>query len=559
MNNCLASSCLNGLRAVPVAWLWMTAASMADISTVVYSEDFEHAAGVSYVQVDYSGLNGASSPALVEGFGGGKGVRAGGNVFEGGTGGTGANTQYPALFLKLPVVADAAKPFRFSADARILNEGSFSDMGFFVGKLSAFGQDPLFYHFLFNVDQASSAVYLHADHGNDGRGDRPNGASPTDFTGTPTPVTGSLPSGLSAGVWYRVLIEWNPVVRRLAVLVTEGAIEKARFSVLADGSAVNPNASGQTLNAPLPSQVEFGIGTFNDGVVFDNVRVVHNGPPANISEYSSLSDGKSSAYGANIGWIDARPSTAEGVVVTESHLCGKGYAANIGWIDFGSGEPADGYHYGNTSPGDFGVNLFPGGELRGFAYSANAGWISFEQIHGKPKFDCQTGLFSGMAYSANLGWITLASSFSELRASWILRPDRDEDGIADSWEHRFFGGLDAADADGSDHDDDADSDAGEYQAGTDPDDPADHFRIISHDFGDDLLSCRLRFTSSPDRLYGVTHSALGGDSWLADPAGPVRGSATGWTELEVALPGGPRRFVRVGGFLPLMEPGHDGP
>jgi len=116
------------------------------------------------------------------------------------------------------------------------------------------------------------------------------------------------------------------------------------------------------------------------------------------------------AWGANIGFTNWRPSDADGVAVGNNFCFGFIYAANVGWIKMGSGNPANGIQYSNTSALDFGVNCTAGaaGEknLRGFAYGANIGWVNFEAI-GNPRVILSTGRLRGAAYSANSGWINL--------------------------------------------------------------------------------------------------------------------------------------------------------
>lgn len=116
------------------------------------------------------------------------------------------------------------------------------------------------------------------------------------------------------------------------------------------------------------------------------------------------------AWGANIGFTDWRPSTADGVSVGPNFCSGFIYTANVGWIKMGTGMPAHGTSYSNDSPSDFGVNcsVGPAGEknLRGFAYGANIGWVNFEAT-GNPRVIVATGQLRGYIWSANCGWINL--------------------------------------------------------------------------------------------------------------------------------------------------------
>ncbi len=131
--------------------------------------------------------------------------------------------------------------------------------------------------------------------------------------------------------------------------------------------------------------------------------------PATAS--TSINPTNKFAYGANIGWIDARGNTNSGAVIGEFVCSGYLYSANAGWIHLGSNAPANGIQYQNNSATDYGVNNDGLGNLRGFAYSANAGWINFES-KGAPKVNLQTGKLSGSIYSANCGWIDLSNAFA---------------------------------------------------------------------------------------------------------------------------------------------------
>src|SRR5215212_10231515 len=66
------------------------------------------------------------------------------------------------------------------------------------------------------------------------------------------------------------------------------------------------------------------------------------------------------AWGANIGFTDWRPSTADGVNIGANFCAGFIYAANVGWIKMGTGAPTNGTTYSNTSATDFGVNCSAG-------------------------------------------------------------------------------------------------------------------------------------------------------------------------------------------------------
>ncbi len=184
---------------------------------------------------------------------------------------------------------------------------------------------------------------------------------------------------------------------------------------------------------------------------------------------STISASESYVYSANTGWIDFRPSEADGVRLTETYLNGYAYSGNIGWIHFGDGSPSNGHRYANSTNTDYGVNLDKLGNLTGYAYSANVGWINFEQGEGRARLNFLTGKITGHAYGANIGWISLDTPASDLVANTIACPDTDGDGIGDAYEIAHFGNLGTVDGT-SDSDGDGQTDAQEYLAGTDPGD-----------------------------------------------------------------------------------------
>src|SRR6476646_6152789 len=72
------------------------------------------------------------------------------------------------------------------------------------------------------------------------------------------------------------------------------------------------------------------------------------------SAASSINVTNKYAYGANVGWIDARVNTNAGAVIGEFVCSGYLYGANVGWIHLGSNAPANGIQYQNSSAIDYG-------------------------------------------------------------------------------------------------------------------------------------------------------------------------------------------------------------
>ena len=273
---------------------------------------------------------------------------------------------------------------------------------------------------------------------------------------------------------------------------------------------------------------------------------------------STVNDLLKYAYGANTGWLNFRPSAADGVVVGETFLSGHIYAANFGWIHVGDGTPANGHTYANNRATDTGVNHNGTGTLTGYAYGANIGWVNFGWGAGandpnRPHFDLLTGQFSGYAYSANTGWINLAGN---LTTDTLACPDTDRDGMADAWEVQKFGNLTAAGV-GTDRDKDGQSDAAEYAADTNPNDAREYLRISNLWYDTANMLVGLQFTTSrPTRRYRIqTSTTLNGgpSAWTAASVDFLGdgGSSITTRQVQVPAPAGPRRFYRVVAEKPL--------
>jgi hypothetical protein len=253
------------------------------------------------------------------------------------------------------------------------------------------------------------------------------------------------------------------------------------------------------------------------------------------------------AYAANLGWLDCRGDTNNGVVIGEYVCSGYLYAANVGWINLGSGSPTNGIQYQNLSASDFGVNQDGLGNLRGYAYGANIGWINFEST-GAPKVDLLTGNFSGYVYSANCGWISLSNAVAYAQTDTLQQGPLAPNGLPVAWLLANFGTTNVnanADPDG-----DGQSSAQEYLAGTNPNDGNDYLRITAITRGSPPSTyTTLWWPGKPTRFYGVQgRTTLNpSDSWLEFYTSTVPGvTSVGFNQTAA------QQFYRIRAYRPLM-------
>jgi hypothetical protein len=256
------------------------------------------------------------------------------------------------------------------------------------------------------------------------------------------------------------------------------------------------------------------------------------------------------AYGANVGWINARGDATNGAVFGQSFCTGFLWSANCGWIGLGNG-PTNGWQYSNTASNDWGVNHDGEGRLTGYAYGANIGWVTFEQTHGQPRIDLRTGNLSGYAWGANVGWIGFSNSQAYVETMLSPGADTDGDGIPDTWERRRAGntttlGTGDADLDGT-------PDADEYAADTDPL-TGEQLEITSLTAanGTNVVA----WSSRPTRLYYVeTTGALprAAAPWADGGEGLIGPPASSPSVGAVPQAGQTSQFIRVRAVVPLSE------
>ena len=274
---------------------------------------------------------------------------------------------------------------------------------------------------------------------------------------------------------------------------------------------------------------------------------------------STINTTNSYAWGANIGWTNWLPSSANGVVVGEYVCSGYIWSANAGWIHLGNGTPVNNIQYQNDSTADYGVNYSfdpsqPGvAVLRGLAYGANIGWISFE-AQGNPRVSLFTGTFTGYAYSANCGWINLNDINGKVQTDHVVMgTDADSDEIADAFEYQNWGNLTTADM-SSDADYDGISDKDEYLDGTSPLISTDRLQITSFGTNSDGTSSPITWTSNTARLYVIeTKTDLLALMWDLDPTygTPFAPDAGTSTTRTISAASATKRFYRVRSIRPL--------
>lgn len=261
------------------------------------------------------------------------------------------------------------------------------------------------------------------------------------------------------------------------------------------------------------------------------------------------------AYGANLGWVNARGDGTNGAIIGQSFCTGCLWSANAGWLDLGRG-PTNGWRYGNAAADDWGVNHDGEGRLSGCAYGANVGWVVFEQTHGSPKVDLRTGVLSGFAWGANIGWIGLSNLLASVRTETLdPGPDTDHDQLADAYEYGFtnvltaLSGLDGHDADG-----DGVTDLAEAAADTDPLDGLDYLRIVSLKVAG--RTNWVAWTARPTRLYRLeATNTLRGISGIWEDAGGGLIGPPAASPFETIISGvtAPCRFYRVRAIVPLSD------
>ena len=256
------------------------------------------------------------------------------------------------------------------------------------------------------------------------------------------------------------------------------------------------------------------------------------------------------AYGADLGWINAYADGANGAVIGDYVCMGYLYSANAGWINLGNGSPTNGIRYQNLGASDFGVNHDGLGNLRGYAWGANIGWLNFEN-NGAPTVNLRTGQLSGYAWSANCGWISLSNAFAFVQTDSLWPGFLAPNGLPISWLTANFGTTNVSASADPDHD--GLSNAQEYLAGTNPNDPNSSLRITA--FAYSTLpppnnAMALTWTSVATRFYHVQESLSLGGAWYDSSLGLISPDGA-TTTRTITDTNSPARFYRVKAVRPL--------
>jgi len=277
---------------------------------------------------------------------------------------------------------------------------------------------------------------------------------------------------------------------------------------------------------------------------------VHTSQSLTASAATTIDAANRYAWGANVGWMDWRGDTNNGVVIGAYVCSGYIYSANVGWINLGSGSPADGIYYQNNSASDFGVNNDGLGNLSGYAYGANIGWITFEQTYGQPKVNLLTGQMSGNVWSANCGWISLSNAVAYVQTDTISPGALAPDGLPIAWLLLNFGTTNEnANADPTGKGMTIGQD---YLAGTDPNNANSILRITAESFSSGGTSASLTWNSVMTRYYYIQKTpSLSSPVWTDSGLGLVSPSIGSTTTAGFGDTNAPLRFYRVEAVRPL--------
>ena len=177
------------------------------------------------------------------------------------------------------------------------------------------------------------------------------------------------------------------------------------------------------------------------------VLVLRAGAGAVQAEDTGTDPAYKHAWGENVGWANAAPTTG-GVLVhyyedSGGWLSGYAWGENIGWIVMGS---AGGGPYANTSASDWGVNLAADGKLSGYAWGENIGWINFSHTQCDAAINPANGEFSGHAWGENIGWLKFKGTALDYGVR-ALAFDTQPQGTPNWWldHHGVTEGFDAGD------------------------------------------------------------------------------------------------------------------
>lgn len=215
-------------------------------------------------------------------------------------------------------------------------------------------------------------------------------------------------------------------------------------------------------------------------------------------------------WGENTGWCSGVSEDHGTIVVYDGAggwLTGHAWSENLGWIKLGSD---GGGPYGNTTAGNWGVNLTTGGVLSGYAWGENIGWINFDHADCDAAIDMGSGAFTGHAWSENTGWLVMEGTTGDFGLRTVAF-DLQAMGTPNWW-------LDLYAVDEFFEEGDGYAAWIEFQMDTNPRNANSHLRIIevSHPAAGAI---GVTFhPSSTRRYYTLLHGPdLSGDGWEKVP------------------------------------------
>ncbi len=240
----------------------------------LFSDDLESGVG-SFIEVDNSGGANAGKFSASVGSDGLGGDAGGGLMVGGDIAGSQGGTFIPGAWYQINnVSADPQGDIMVEYEVRFGPEGTADDCIFVMGDLD---EGNFYGVFMAEIARNNDLIY-HEDN----------------LRVEPV-VLEQYSAAFNDEVWHRAVVTWTASTSTLTFNMTEigvGFPEAPLFSTVLDGSS-NNNLSLTTLG-----NIQFGFGTFNDTVIFDNITVT--GTPPTDTDGDGLSDAYEIANGLDL-------------------------------------------------------------------------------------------------------------------------------------------------------------------------------------------------------------------------------------------------------------------